>query len=117
MHVLMLQLQRACYGCHIGDKYIGALVYADYVILLGSTITLQLLMLNTGNNFDKEFDLKFNSNESQYFVFGNSKSIPEKFNDTHLSPVKSVNCRDVIIDETVLMRLMINALNNMFKFC
>ena len=70
MHALMFQLQEAGYGCHI-----GALVYADDVILLGPRITSLRLMLNTVNNFGKKFDVKFNPNKSQYIVFGNSKSI------------------------------------------
>ena len=62
----MFQLQEAGYGCHIGDKYIGALVYADNVILLGPTIMSLRLMLNTVNNFGKEFDVKFNPNNNSF---------------------------------------------------
>ena len=85
-------------------------------------------MLNTVNNFGKEFDVKFNPNKSQYIVFGNSKSIPMsiKFNETHLSPVESANYLGVIIGKncseaqikvakTELRRF--NVLNNIFKFC
>ena len=56
-------------------------------------------MLNSVNNFGKEFDVKFNPNKSQYIVFGNNNSIPMsiKFNDTHLSPVESANYLGVII--------------------
>ena len=56
-------------------------------------------MLNTVNNFGKEFDVKFNLNKSQYIVFGNSKSIPMsiKLSETHLSPVESANYLGVII--------------------
>ena len=35
MDALVFELQEAGYGCHIGDKYIGVLVYAADVILLG----------------------------------------------------------------------------------
>ena len=35
MDALVFELQEAGYGCHIGDKYIGVLVYATDVILLG----------------------------------------------------------------------------------
>ena len=126
MDALLLQLQQAGYGCHIGDKYIRTLVYADDVSSLGPTISSLRLMLNTVNNFGKEFGVKFNPNKSQYIVFGNSKDIPMsiKFTDTHLSPVESGNYLGVIISKdcseaqikvakTELIRRF-NILNNMF---
>ena len=129
MDALVFQLQEAGYGCHIGDNYIGALVYADDVILPGPTITSLRLMLNTVNNFGKEFDVKFNPNKSKNIVFGNSKSIHMsiKLNDTHLSRVASVNYHGVIIGKncskaqikvakTELIRRS-NILDKMFKFC
>ena len=127
MNPLVFQLQEAGYGFHIGDKYVGALVYGDDVILLGSTITSLRLMLNTVNHFGKEFVVKFNPNKSQYIVFGNSKSIPMsiKFNKTHLSPFQSAKCLGVIIGKNcpeaqikvakTELRRRFNALNNMFK--
>ena len=129
MDALVFQLQEAGYRCHIGDKYIGALVYADDVILLGPTIMSLRLMLNTVNNFGKEFDVKFNPNKSQYIVFGNSKSIPMsiKFNEIHLSPVESANYLGVIIGKNcseahikvakIELIRRFNVLNNIFKFC
>ena len=75
MDAFVLRLQEAGYGCHIGDKYIGALIYVENFLRL---------MLNIVNNFGKEFGVKFNCNKSQYIVFGTVKSIPiaVKFNYT-----------------------------------
>ena len=42
---LLLQLQASLFGSYIGPYFVGALVYADNVTLLGPTLTFIKLML------------------------------------------------------------------------
>jgi hypothetical protein len=59
-------------GCHVGNKWIGCLAYADDIALLcPSKVGLQK-MLDISMTFANEFSMTFNGGKSQCLVFSNT---------------------------------------------
>ena len=67
MDVLLLNLKKANLGCYIGDLFMGALGYADDVVIIANTVCSLKSMLHICDDFGKEFHVKFNSNFKLYF--------------------------------------------------
>lgn len=70
MDELIGHLMKAGYGCHIGHIFVGALVYADDIVLLAPTLTAARKMLCVVKQFSIEYDVKFNPSKCQHIVFG-----------------------------------------------
>ena len=62
---VLLNLKKANLGCYIGDLFMGALGYADDVIIAPTVCSLKS-MLRICDDFGKEFHVKFNSNKYQF---------------------------------------------------
>lgn len=73
MDELLLCLQKSCVGCHIGQTFVGALAYADDVIILAPSKHALNRMLNICCEFALTFDVKFNPMKSQFMYFPNEK--------------------------------------------
>ena len=67
MDVLLLYLKKANLGCHIGDLFMGALGYADDVVIIAPTVCSLKSMLLICDDFGKEFHVKFNSNQFLHY--------------------------------------------------
>ena len=69
MDVLLLHLKKAKLGSHIGDLFMGALSYADDVVIIAPTVCSLKSMLRICDDFGKEFHVKFNSNKYQFLHY------------------------------------------------
>jgi hypothetical protein len=69
LDVLLIALKEDGVGCHIGQWFIGALAYADDIVLLAPTSRAMRRMLKTCDEFAEMYDLKFNADKSKYLTF------------------------------------------------
>ena len=82
---LLIELSNNDVGCHMGHYFVGALGYADDLILLSPTVYGLELMIIICENYAKEHSILFNGNKSKYLIFG-------KYNTSYkLNPVIKVN--------------------------
>ena len=57
-------------GCHIGHYYVGALGYADDIILLCPSLSGMHDMIKTCEEYAKDHQILFNGKKSKYLIFG-----------------------------------------------
>jgi len=70
MDELLLRLQRHDIGCHIGQKFMGALCYADDLSVLCPTVNGLQSMVNVCLKFAKEYNVTFNPSKTACMSFG-----------------------------------------------
>jgi hypothetical protein len=91
MDELLRLLKDTQVGCHLGHPFVGALSYADDLILMPPSLNASQIMCV--NLFSNAYDVKFNASKSLSLVF-NSKiksfhlhtyhdEIPRVFNAVH----------------------------------
>ena len=73
---LLEKLKRKGIGCHLGLHFVGALGYADDIILLCPSVAGLKIMIKICEEYAKEHSIKFNGNKSKYLVFGDYKYNP-----------------------------------------
>jgi len=66
---LLLQLSKSELGCFIGHVFLGALAYADDVVLLAPTHRTMWTMLAVCDNFAREHHVVFNAKMSKCLYF------------------------------------------------
>jgi hypothetical protein len=66
---LMGLLQDSGVGCYIGEVFLGALAYADDLVLLAPTPGAMRLLLSLCDNFALNYDIVFNANKSKCLHF------------------------------------------------
>jgi hypothetical protein len=66
---LLTLLSKAGFGCYIGPVFVGALVYADDIVLLAPTPTALRTMLAICENSAVDFCIRFNSLKTKCSVF------------------------------------------------
>ena len=73
-------------GCYIGNIFVGALAYADNIVLLAHTARAMQLMLGIYYHYALEYSILFNANKiSMHFIwpklwlFTPKKNIPAFF--------------------------------------
>jgi hypothetical protein len=66
---LLLQLKGSGYGCHVGYNFMGALGYADDIILLSPTVIGMQNMLNICNTYANDHSIIFNAGKSNAIIF------------------------------------------------
>jgi hypothetical protein len=71
---LLRRLSESGFGCHIGTTFVGALSYADDLVLLCPTVTSLKRMLDICSRFADEYDVKFNPKKSKHIYFANGES-------------------------------------------
>ena len=70
MYELLAALQNEHLGCFINGRFVGALAYADDMLLLSSSLVMLQRMLDVCHFFGILYDLKFNPVETIRGVFG-----------------------------------------------
>ena len=65
---LLSSLSKSNCGCHIGCNFIGALAYADDVVLLAPTPSAMRKLLAVCENFASNFSVIFNSSKSKCLI-------------------------------------------------
>ena len=73
---LLEKLRRNGAGCHIGHMFVGALGYADDIILLCPSVYGLKDMIKICEEYASEHDIIFNGKKSKYLVFGDYKYNP-----------------------------------------
>ena len=63
-----------CVGCYWGSLFVGALAYADDIVLLAPCASALRHMLSTCSSYASGHGLIFNVNKTQLICFRNSKS-------------------------------------------
>ena len=73
---LLIKLRRNGIGCHLGPHFVGALGYADDIMLLCPTVEGLRMMIKICEEYANEHSIMFNGSKSKYLVFGNYKYNP-----------------------------------------
>ncbi|CAL4102696.1 unnamed protein product [Meganyctiphanes norvegica] len=73
---LLEKLKRNGIGCFLGHHYVGALGYADDIMLLCSSVSGLKKMIKISEEYAEEHCILFNGKKSKYLVFGNYKYNP-----------------------------------------
>ena len=60
---LLIRLKESNLGCHVDHLFLGALAYADGVLLIAPTRHIIMKMLEIAIFFSVEFSIKFNFNK------------------------------------------------------
>jgi hypothetical protein len=66
MDDLLLRLSSAGVGCYLGLNFVGALAYADDIVLLAPYAKRKLLQIC--DTYAAEYDITFNPDKSKYLV-------------------------------------------------
>jgi len=69
---LVTSLENSDLGCHIRDKYIGIILYADDIMILSASLKSLQKMLDICHNCGASLDIVFNVNKSWLFKVGPS---------------------------------------------
>ena len=67
---LLEKLKRNGIGCHMGHHFVGALGYADDIILLCPSVAGLKNMIKICEEYANEHNIIFNGSKSKYLVFG-----------------------------------------------
>jgi Reverse transcriptase (RNA-dependent DNA polymerase) len=73
-NVLLTRLRESDIGCHLGHLFVGALVYADDIVILAPTANAVRRMLDTCDVFASEYCVQFNASKSKCIHFNTGKS-------------------------------------------
>jgi hypothetical protein len=68
MDDLLLSLSRSGVGCYIGLSFVGAIAYADDIVLISPTPFAMRKLLSICDSFALEFDILFNAAKSKFLV-------------------------------------------------
>jgi len=75
MDELLVKLKQHDIGCHIGTKFVGALCYADDLVIMCPTSRGLQKMINVCVDFASEYDVVFNPGKTSCMMFG-MKTVP-----------------------------------------
>jgi len=67
---LLLRLSKSGVGCYLGRTFVGALAYADDVVLVCPTPSAMRRLLSLCDDFASEYDIQFNAKKSVYLAGG-----------------------------------------------
>ena len=76
MNNLLKELNDSGIGCHIGNYYLGALGYADDIVLLCPSKEGLRKLIKICERYAMDHDILFNGNKSKLLVFGSTTNIP-----------------------------------------
>jgi hypothetical protein len=65
---LLIALSKAGVGCFIGCTFVGALAYADDIVLTAPTATAMRKLLKVCDNYAQEYCISFNASETKYMI-------------------------------------------------
>ena len=69
MYELLMKLKSSGIGCHIGPHYVGALGYADDLVLMSPSRNGLQKMLQNCEEFGEEYNVVYNSKKNYVFYF------------------------------------------------
>ena len=74
---LLIRLNRAGIGCHVGHMFAGALCYADDMVLFCPSIKGLQMMINICSDFGVEYDVKYYDKKTVCMCFDNGKNMED----------------------------------------
>jgi hypothetical protein len=79
---LLSRLAKSGVGCYVGFMFVGAIAYADDIVLVAPTASAMRKMLVICDDFASEFDLLFNAQKSKFLVVvpGSRRNMLNEFN-------------------------------------
>ena len=83
---LLFKLKNNAVGCHIGNHYVGALGYADDLILLCPSVSGMRKIIKICEDYANDHSILFNGKKSKYLVFGNYFYNPRLFVNNEVVP-------------------------------
>ena len=83
---LLVKLKNNAVGCHVGNHYIGALGYADDLILLCPSVSGMRKMIKVCEDYANDHSILFNGKKSKYLVFGNYAYDPKLVVNNEIVP-------------------------------
>ena len=88
----MVKLLRSCgYGCHLIKTFVGCILFADDLALIGPSRTALQKMINICHDYCSKFCLEFNAAKSKVLVFGKSRNMAMAPLYIGNSPMESVD--------------------------
>ena len=66
---LLCQLRNQNIGCHMNSHFVGAVIYADNITLLGPTRNSVMALLDICSNYAHDHDIIFNPSETTCIYF------------------------------------------------
>ena len=69
---LLSLLARSGVGCLVGECYVGALAYADDIVLLAPTANAMRHMLKVCDNYASDYSIIFNASKSKCILFSHA---------------------------------------------
>ena len=67
---LLVKLKRNGIGCHIGYQFVGALGYADDIILLCTSVAVLKKIMKFCKDYAEQHKTLFNGSKRKYLIFG-----------------------------------------------
>ena len=108
---LLHKLREAGIGCYIGEKFVGALSFADDLTLVCPTLSGLKKMVKICEDYAAEYYVKFNGAKSKLLVFSGlgckpthcnitvcNETIAATDNAIHLGHHLSTKCRDSVVN-------------------
>ena len=114
LQYILSRLRDTGVGCHVGKQFLGALAYADDVVLLAPTETAAQCMLEVAQNFASEHIVTFNESKTKHVIFdviyGNDGKVNIEFNgsvidtsdnDLHLGNVVGLESNNKYVQNAI----------------
>ena len=114
--VLLQRLQKCGVGCHIGNKFVGALAYADDILLLCPSVGALKKLLDICEQFSTEYNILFNASKSKFLAFGYDSEIKISFQGSiipHVLKEKHLG-HEISSDYNMLDRIVTAACNDLY---
>jgi hypothetical protein len=80
--VIINALKKSDLGCHIGQCYVGCLVYADDIILISASLIKLQRMMDICFHSGETLDIVFNAKKSSLFIIG--KGYDDIYDDLYI---------------------------------
>ena len=99
---LLDKLKMSGYGCYVGRVFIGAVGYADDLILLAPTQFALHQMIKICEQYAKEFNIAFNGSKSKLIVFGENCeqiNVSVKVNGAEVERVSKLNYLGIYVHQ------------------
>jgi len=68
-----MRLSSSGVGCYLGLNFVGALTYADDIVLLAPTPSAMRILLQICDSYAAEYDINFNPDKSKFLVIPATK--------------------------------------------
>jgi hypothetical protein len=68
MDDLLVKLHKSGVGCYIGTAFVGALAYADDIVLLAPSPSAMRKLLSVCESYALDFDISFNAGKSNFIL-------------------------------------------------